>query len=56
LWDFTQIFAQKGTIAWAEAPSIADGGFQIADFGSERVCERGAALEEHILRGSAFKL
>lgn len=38
---------EKHPIIWAEAHSISDWGFQIADFGSERVCERGAAPEEH---------
>lgn len=55
LRHLTQFFVEKYAIIWAEAHSIAECGFQIADFSSERVCEGGAALEEHLFRGAAFK-
>lgn len=55
LRHLTQYFVGKYTIIWVEARSIADWGFQIAEFSSERVCEGGAALEEHLVRGAAFK-
>ena len=47
LRHLTQYFVGKHPIIGAEAHSISDWGFQIADFGRERVCERDDVLEEH---------
>jgi hypothetical protein len=33
LWDLTQKIVEKHTISWTYAHSIADCGFQIAEFG-----------------------